>query len=399
LNDTRDILIRYGEIGLKGKNRPEFEKCLATNLKQALRSLEHGPVERPHGRIVVRDVARPITAHRIATRIPGVMSASVALRTDKEMESLFQGAVRLLEEALDTRPGEDRILFKVETTRSSKKFPLNSMELSAQLGGRLIERFPRLKARMKDPDLLLLVEVRAEEVLLSTLHGKGPGGLPVGSTGKVMVLLSGGIDSPVAAYMAMKRGARAYYINFHSYPFIPEASLDKTKALVKALSRFQGPSMLYVAPFSEIQVNVKKACPEELRTILYRRMMMRLAEKTALQEGALAIVTGESLGQVASQTLENIGCIGSATSLPVLRPLIGMDKTESVALAEVIGTYPISILPQPDCCTVFQPRRPKIRARLDDVEAAEALLDVEGLVEESFAGIECVKIDQPPLGS
>ncbi|MHC4944103.1 MAG: tRNA uracil 4-sulfurtransferase ThiI [Planctomycetota bacterium] len=399
MNDTRDILIRYGEIGLKGKNRPEFEKCLATNLKQALRSLEHGPVERPHGRIVVRDVARPITAHRIATRIPGVMSASVALRTDKEMESLFQGAVRLLEEALDTRPGEDRILFKVETTRSSKKFPLNSMELSAQLGGRLIERFPRLKARMKDPDLLLLVEVRAEEVLLSTLHGKGPGGLPVGSTGKVMVLLSGGIDSPVAAYMAMKRGARAYYINFHSYPFIPEASLDKTKALVKALSRFQGPSMLYVAPFSEIQVNVKKACPEELRTILYRRMMMRLAEKTALQEGALAIVTGESLGQVASQTLENIGCIGSATSLPVLRPLIGMDKTESVALAEVIGTYPISILPQPDCCTVFQPRRPKIRARLDDVEAAEALLDVEGLVEESFAGIECVKIDQPPLGS
>jgi thiamine biosynthesis protein ThiI len=315
------------------------------------------------------------------------------------MESLVQGAVRLMEEALDAHPGDDQVLFKVEATRSSKKFPLTSMELNAQLGGRLIERFPRLKARMKNPDLLLLVEVRAEEVLLSTLHGKGPGGLPVGSTGKVMVLLSGGIDSPVAAYMAMKRGARAYYINFHSYPFIPEASLDKTKALVKALSQFQGPSLLYVAPFSDIQVNIKKACPEELRTILYRRMMMRLAEKAARREGALAIVTGESLGQVASQTLENIGCIGAATSLPVLRPLIGMDKTESVALAEVIGTYPISILPQPDCCTVFQPRKPKIRARLDDVEAAEALLDVEGLVEESFAGIECVKIDQPPLGS
>jgi thiamine biosynthesis protein ThiI len=321
-----------------------------------------------------------------------VTSASIAVRTGPDLESIEEAASLVMKEVLAK---EESPSFKVETTRSFKGFPMTSMELSAHLGERILKEFKNLKVRMKEPEVLLNVEVRSEEVLLSALHKKGAGGLPVGSTGKVVVLLSGGIDSPVAAYMAMKRGARAIFINYHSYPFIPHTSLDKIKSLVKAFSPYQGRSLLYVIPFSEIQVTIKKNCPEELRTVLYRRMMMRLAEKAAEEAGALALVTGECLGQVASQTLENIGCINEATRLPVLRPLIGFDKVETVRIAEEIGTYPISIQPFPDSCTVFKPRRPKIRANLKMVCAAEERLDVAGLVEEGFRYADRITLPEP----
>ena len=394
MTNARDILIRYGEIGLKGGNRAGFERTLATNIKRALHDFTHGPVERPRGRILVRDVEKPAKVLETVVMLPGIISASIAARTGHDLEAIIRTGAELMEEALAERPGVDPVTFKADTTRSFKAFPMNSMELSAKAGGELLQRFPRLKARMKEPEITLCIEVRDTEVLLSAVHRKGPGGLPVGSTGKVMVLLSGGIDSPVAAYMAMKRGARAYFINFHSYPFIPELSLDKVKALVRHLTVFQGNAMLFVAPFSDIQVAIKKHCHEELRTLLYRRMMMRLAERAAAEAGALAIVTGESLGQVASQTLENIGCIGSATRLPVLRPLVGLDKIEAIAIARRIGTYDISIQPHPDCCTVFQPRKPKIRGKLADMESAEKRLDVQGLVEEAYSRIQRLGMEQ-----
>jgi len=235
--EKRDILVRYGEIGIKGKNRSAFEKILAQNLKHALKSFEHGPVERPRGRVVVRDVDRYTRALAVASRLPGVITVSVAKRSRPEMDAMAETAAELMREQVDKIAGE--VTFKVDTVRSDKRFPLRSMEISAQLGGDLLKRLPRLKARMTNPELLLRVEVRTGEVLLSAEHARGPGGLPVGSTGEVMVLLSGGIDSPVSAYMAMKRGARCVFINFHSYPFIPEESLDKIKALVTRLTTYQ----------------------------------------------------------------------------------------------------------------------------------------------------------------
>jgi len=207
----------------------------------------------------------------------------------------------------------------------------------------------------------------------------------------VVVLLSGGIDSPVAAYMSMKRGAESIFVNYHSYPFIPNSSLDKIKALVKALTPYQGRSLLCVFPFADIQVAIKENCPEELRTILYRRMMVRLAEKVAMESNALALVTGECLGQVASQTLENIGCIDAAATLPILRPLIGFDKVEIISLAEAINTYKISIRPYPDSCIVFQPRRPKIRGSIEVLLEAEQKVDWESMVEESYKNLDRIK--------
>jgi len=389
---TKDILIRYGEIGIKGKNRSDFEKTLQRNVKRALSGTVHGQVERPRGRIIVRDVKEPAEAQQTVSMLPGIISTSLAMRAGHGMDSILHAAAEIVREAAAVKTGGDPLLFKVETTRSNKAFPLTSMELSSELGGLLIERFPGLKARMKNPELLLNVEVRFDEVLVSGKHMKGPGGLPVDSMGKVVVLLSGGIDSPVAAYMAMKRGARAVFINFHSYPLIPDQSLEKIKNIVRALNAFQGWSSLYTVPFVEIQTAIRDRCPEALRTVLYRRMMTRLACKAADDSGALALVTGESLGQVASQTLENIRCIGDASSLPILRPLIGFDKTEAVDAAKRIGTYEISILPYPDSCTVFMPRHPKIRASLKELEDAECAIDAHGMVDEAFSKTERMRL-------
>ena len=390
----RDIVIRYGEIGIKGKNRSDFEKQLVRNVKGVLRGIPHGPVNRPRGRVIIRDAADAKRALDALTRVPGVMSASAAYRTVPELDAMERAAASVMAEALAREPETGEVTFKVETVRAHKAFPMNSMEISARLGGYVIETLPRFRARMKNPDILLQVEVRAKEVLLSGVHVKGPGGLPIGSTGKVMTLLSGGIDSPVAAWMAMRRGARAAFINYHSYPFIPHRSLDKVKSLVKILARYQGRSTLYVTPFSEIQVAIKRDCPEGLRTLLYRRMMMRLAVKAAEREGALALVTGECLGQVASQTLENIGCIGEAAgSLPVLRPLVGFDKYQVVERARWLGTYETSIRPEPDSCTVFAPRNPRIRGTVEDLAQAETAFPKESLLAESLEGMERIEID------
>lgn len=382
------IVIRYSEIGLKGRNRPEFEKALVANVKHALRGHDHGPVERPHGRLVVRDPAVPEKAAAAVAQVFGVASVSPGVSVAADLDTISHHAPRLVEEALALCAAEGKIPFRVTCQRSDKAFAHSSMDVACRLGGELLHSFDRLKVDLNNPLLTLGVEIRRDEALLFSRRIEGPGGMPVGSMGNAVTLLSGGIDSPVAAWLAMKRGARMLFINYHSYPFISGASLTKVEALVERLAHYQRGAALFVAPFADIQVAIKKACPEPLRTVLYRRMMVRLANRLAAREGALALVTGESLGQVASQTLENIRCIGAVAEYPVLSPLISFDKIEIIALARKIGTYDISIQPHPDCCTVFQPRKPRIAASLEEVEAAETALDIEGLVTAAFDGLE-----------
>ncbi len=390
MNPSPVLIVRYSEIGLKGGNRSFFEKALVANLKHALRKEGHGPVERPHGRIIVRRPDDPEKAAAAAAEVFGVSSVSAGKSTGIDLDEITGAALVLIGEALDRISGSDRVPFRVESRRSDKSFPLNSMELSARIGASCLEAHNRLKVDLNEPAVTLGVEIRKDEAIVYSHRIEGPGGLPVGTAGKAVVLLSGGIDSPVAAWMTMKRGTRVVCINYHSYPFLPEESRIKVERIAKELSRFQRGLAVFFAPFADIQVAIKKECPEPLRTVLYRRMMLRLAERLALREGALAVVTGESLGQVASQTLENIRTIGGATRFPILRPLIGFDKTETIARARLIGTYDISIEPHPDCCTVFQPKKPKIKTTLEEAELAEKALDIDRLVGESFAGLDMV---------
>jgi tRNA uracil 4-sulfurtransferase len=382
------LVVRYSEIGLKGGNRRLFEKALAANLKHALKPIDHGPVERPRGRIIVRGPSDPEEAALKAAEVFGVASVSPGLSVAPIPEVISRVAHDLVREALARRVGRDTVTFRVTSRRTDKTFPHSSMEYSSLLGGELLLAFPRLAVDLRTPDLTVGVEVRADEALVFCRRFDGPGGIPIGTMGKVVSLLSGGIDSPVASWLAMKRGARVLFITFNSYPFTSEASQKKTESLVQRLAHFQRGAPLFVVPFTDIQVAIKKACPEQLRTILYRRMMFRLAGRLAGSEGALALVTGESLGQVASQTLENIGVIAEPAGFPVLRPLICFDKTEAITLARRIGTYDISIQPFPDSCTVFQPRKPKIRATLEETERAEEALDVDALLSEAFDGVE-----------
>ncbi len=382
------VVVRYSEIGLKGGNRRDFEKLLVRNLKHVLKDLPHGPVERPRGRVVVRDPGDPAALARAAASVFGVASVSPALSTEQTIDEIVDASRVVLGDFMAENPGDSLLPFRVSGRRSEKRFPLNSMELERLLGGKMLPLFPRLKVDLSRPEVVLGVEVREKEALVFCRQIEGPGGLPVGSQGTAVALLSGGIDSPVAAWMTMKRGTRVIFMNYHSYPFISEASRTKVEKIARSLGRFQRGTLLVIAPFAPIQVAIKKECPEQLRTILYRRMMIRLAERLAEREGALALVTGESLGQVASQTLENIRAIGEAAALPLLRPLIGFDKSETIDLARRIGTYDISIEPYPDCCTVFQPRKPKIKATLEEVERAEEALDIEGLVDESFSSLD-----------
>ena len=382
------IVIRYSEIGLKGRNRPDFEKALVANVKHALRGQQHGPVEHPHGRLVVRDPADPPKAAAATAEVFGVASVSPGVSVAADLDTISRQAPHLVEDALAQCTGEGDVPFRVTCQRSDKSFCHNSMEVASRLGAELLGSFQRLKVDLKNPRITLGVEIRRDEALLFSRRIEGPGGMPVGSLGNAVTLLSGGIDSPVAAWLAMKRGARMLFINYHSYPFISGASLTKVEGLVQRLAHFQRGAALFVAPFADIQVAIKQACPEPLRTVLYRRMMVRLANRLAARAGAHARVTGASHGPLASQPLENIRCIGAVADYPVLSPLISFDKTEIIALARKIGTYDISIQPFPDCCTVFQPRNPRIAASLEEVEAAERALDVESLVTAAFDGLE-----------
>ncbi|MAG62408.1 MAG: tRNA uracil 4-sulfurtransferase ThiI [Planctomycetota bacterium] len=387
------ILIRYGELALKKGNRGEFEKTLARNLRQALASITKSEVDRQHGRIFIRPERRCEKAAKRAAEVFGVKTVSPVWTVAMDVEAITAQAAKLLDSALAARTQSEPVSFRVRVKRSNKAFPLNSSELERHVAERILPGPEKVKVQLVDPEMTLGIEVRDKNSFVFLDRFEGPGGLPVGTLGRALCLLSGGIDSPVASWLAMKRGLHMGYVSFHSAPYIGEGFRKKVREVVRALGRWQYKAPLFTVPFADIQVAIRDQAPERYRTVLYRRMMQRIAERISAAESCGALVTGECLGQVASQTLENLTCIGAATSVPVLRPVLTFDKEEIIRVARRIGTFDISIQPEPDCCTVFQPSRPVIRGRLEDCLAAEAQMDVEGLVQRALDGTEMELLD------
>lgn len=386
------VLVRYGEIALKGNNRSFFERALAKNIKSACEDISKLKVELHRGRILVWPERR---AERVARRmqdVMGIQNVSLARGVSHDPEEIANAGLAVVREALEDLPESGAITFRVKTKRGNKAYPMTSTELDRFVADRVLPHLGGLEVKLKDADLVLGIEVREKSAFVYTKRLPGPGGLPVGTLGHVLCLLSGGIDSPVAAWMAMKRGCRVSYVSFHSAPYIGDSSKKKVADLVRVLAHYQPTSQLFVVPFTKCQEAVRDHAPEAYRTVLYRRMMQRIASRIAKRRGCGALITGESLGQVASQTLENMSCIEEASELPVLRPLVAMDKQEAVDIAKRIGTFETSIRPEPDCCTVFQPEKPIIHGKIRDCVEAEAGFDLEGLIEEAVRGTERIKI-------
>lgn len=390
------ILVRYGELALKRGNREHFERALVRNIRRATRGLSELDVERRTGRVFLFPRRRTASVARRVQDVFGVKSVSLAWTTPSDPESIVETSRRLLEDALSrVEPGR-AVTFRVRTSRADKRFPMSSPELDRYVATRILPGPERVRVQLVAPELELGIDVRPERSYVFLERLPGPGGLPVGTLGRALCLLSGGIDSPVAAWLTMKRGCHVGFVSFHSPPFLGEGSKRKVLDLARALARYQLRSALHVVPFTEAQTAIRDAAPEPYRTVLYRRMMQRMATRLAGVRNYRALVTGESLGQVASQTLENITCIGDASGLPVLRPLITFDKEEAIDIARRIGTFEISMRNEPDCCTVFQPSRPVIRGRIEDCEDAEARIDVEGLVIRALEGTEVFVVEEQP---
>lgn len=370
------VVLRLGEIFLKGKNRRKFSGQLVANARRLLAALEGVTVEPKHLRVLVRHPAR--LERQVLERLGylfGLHSMAPAAVTAREVDAIAAAA---LAEARSFPPGTT---FKVESNRRDKSFPLTSTELSRQVGGR-VHVETGLPVDVHEPARVIRVELTEEAGFVFSRILPGPGGLPVGTAGHVGLLLSGGIDSPVAGWSAMRRGCTLSAIYFHSFPFTGDKTREKVVDLARRLAVWHGPLTLHVVHFTEVQKALRAAGPAELAVVLYRRMMMRAASLIAAGEGGKALVTGENLGQVASQTLDNLGVIEEAAALPVLRPLVTFDKSEIIERAERIGTYELSIQPYDDCCSLFVPRHPATRARLIDAQRAESSLDVAALARE-----------------
>ena len=387
--EPKMIIARYGEMWLKGRNRALFSKVLKRNVRMALRPFPGTRIERLHGQFAVHTKERGAEVFERLRDIFGFVSISPVWRVRTHSEDIVKAAPIIVERALEDFPRNKSVAFRVTTRRAHKGFPFKSIEIDRMAADAVLPRFPgRLHVDLEEPEIKLEINLRPEGTYLFVQRVPGAGGLPVGSLGRVVCLLSGGIDSPVAAWRAMRRGCHTTFVSFHSYPYLGESSKEKIRRLARTLARYQRVSRLHSVPFTRIQESIRDNCPEPYRTVLYRRMMQRIAGRIAKREKAGALVTGESVGQVASQTLENLHCIESASELPVLRPLISNDKQETVELAKRIGTFEVSTQPEPDCCTVFQPKEPVIRGRLWVCEKVEEELDVEGLVEEAVEGAE-----------
>jgi len=383
VSTCRVCLVHYHEIGLKGHNRSKFERRLQDNLKAALVSCSC-EIMRITGYLVVivEDPTQLDEVARICAAAPGVVKVSLGWRTDREMETMCEVAAEALA-SVGTFGS-----FKVAAHRSNTDFPIGSMEMNQVIGGYLCEHNPEAKVRMKDPDVTVHVTVAQAKAFIWARDIPGVGGLPVGSAGKVVCLLSAGIDSPVATWRLMRRGAIAIPVHFSGRPQTGDSSEHLVREIIEALSPCAGVGRLYVVPFGDYQRQIALQCPPPLRVILYRRLMFRVAEAIAAREGAQALVTGESLGQVASQTLANIWATDDAVDMPVFRPLIGSDKTEIIEEAQRLGTFEISIRNQSDCCTLFMPRSPETHARLDDVRRAWEALPIDEWVERILDEVE-----------
>jgi tRNA uracil 4-sulfurtransferase len=371
------IVVHYQEIALKGKNRPWFLSRLARNLRGAVADLDVRAVRPLMGRIEV-ELGPGATREEVGDRVRrtfGVANFSYAARTRLDLDVLTE---RILRELRDRTCQS----FRVSVRRADKRFPMTSPEVEREVGGR-IKSARGWNVDLENAELVVHIELLTDEAFYFFGKERGPGGLPTGTAGRVACLLSGGIDSPVAAHRMMRRGCSVTFVHFHSYPILSRASQDKARQLVTLLTQWQQRSRLYLVPFGDIQQQVVLAVPAPMRVVVYRRLMMRIAEQIARARGAQAMVTGEVVGQVASQTLENLAVIGNVAALPIFRPLIGMDKEEITAEATKLGSYPISIIPDQDCCTLFTPRHPLTRARLAQVESAEAVLPIQEFVEQA----------------
>ncbi len=384
------LLARLGEVTLKGLNRHKFEQQIIHNLARRLKTIGTFTIVQSQSRIWIEavDNASDLAAvQEQAADIFGIVSVSPVRRFASGMAELERQAIAYVGELLaDGRP----LSFKVETRRGDKHFPLNSPQISERLGGRLLEAYPgRLTVKVHDPDFILYVEVRDRIYLYSQII-KAQKGLPVGTSGRGLLLLSGGIDSPVAGYMMASRGMVLEAVYFHAFPFTSDRAKEKVIELARLLTRFAGHIRLHVVHFTDIQLTLRDHCPPEMMTIVMRRLMMRIADQLATQRHCKALITGESLGQVASQTLEALITTNSVVSKPVFRPLIGMDKDDTVQVARRIGTFETSILPYEDCCTVFVARHPRTHPSMEDALAAETGLDLDALVAQGLAAIEAI---------
>ena len=381
------IIVRYAEIFLKGKNRGYFERVFVMNMEKALRGIRH-EIRRASGRYLVEGFDEEQTEEVVSRlrKVFGTHSLSVAYVVPSEREGIVAAA------KLVCRP---QGTFKVETHRADKTYPMNSMEFSAWLGGELLEAYPHLRVDVHAPQFTVYADIRENGVtMLFSEFLTGAGGMPVGTAGKGLLLISGGIDSPVAGHMIAKRGMKLSCLHFHSYPYTNPQALEKVKDLVRELTPYNGgDTKMYVVKVTHIQESIHKHCAEEYMVTLLRRFMMRIAERVALREGYQCLITGESLGQVASQTIEGMTSSNAVIeSLPVLRPLCGFDKNEIIERSRAIGTYDTSILPYEDCCTVFLPKFPVTKPKMQDVLAEEGKLDVEGLIAEAMESMEILEL-------
>ena len=388
MNDI--ILVKLGEIILKGLNRRYFEQKLMANMRRRLSHIGKFRVYCIQSTVYVEaqeDNADIDAAFEALQNVFGIVALVRAAACEKDKDAIAALAKEYLRDEMMRAKS-----FKVESKRSDKSFPMTSIELSQYVGGELNEAYPDVKVDVHEPELIVHIEVRD---LAAYVHGApvpGAGGMPVGCNGTAVTLLSGGIDSPVSSYMIAKRGVHLIPVHFFSFPYTSQQAKEKVIELAQIITAYCGKMTMEIVPFTHIQEEIRDKCPEEYFTLIMRRFMMRIAQRIALDNNARAIVTGENLGQVASQTMEAMASTQAVLQLPVLQPLIGMDKEEIVRLARKIGTFETSILPYEDCCTVFTPRHPRTRPKLREVEAAESALDVDALVEEAVKGIEKVTV-------
>ena len=388
MNQQEMLLLKLGEVVLKGQNRKSFEDRLVTNVRRRLRRCGSFQIYVRQSTIYAEPLEGRCdieAAYRAARQVFGVVSVARAVPCEKTVESIVETAKSYLAEEFSRAKS-----FKVESKRADKHFHLNSIQVSQAVGGDLAEAFPSVPVDVHHPDLTVFVEIREKHAYVHGPAVPGAGGLPVGMGGHAVSLLSGGLDSPVSSWMMARRGVELEMIHFVSPPYTSQQAQDKVLELAQLLTAWCGRMLVHIVPFTEIQEEIRKNCPEEYFTLIMRRFMMRLAQAVAKKAGAKALITGESLGQVASQTMMALAVTDDVTEMPVLRPLIGMDKVEIIRISREIGTYETSILPYEDCCTVFTPRHPATRPKVEDVRAAEAKLDVEGLMARSLEGEEWV---------
>jgi thiamine biosynthesis protein ThiI len=392
MNQT--FLIKYAEIAIKGKNRRLFEDALVRNIRQALYAVDGNfIVRKENGRIyaAAEGEADYEGAKEALSRVFGIKAfCPVALLPDEGFEKLAEEVVRLVGETW----GKDNVTFKVDARRARKNYPMDSMELNAALGEKLLEAYPNLAVDVHAPQKWLHVEIR-EEIAVYSEELPGPGGLPVGTSGRACLLLSGGIDSPVAGYLIAKRGVKLSAVYFHAPPYTSDRAKQKVVDLAKLVGRYAGEISLHIVNFTDVQLAIYDTCPHDELTIIMRRYMMIIAEHFAKEDECQALITGESIGQVASQTMQSLFCTDNAATLPVFRPLIGFDKQDIIDISEKIGTYETSILPFEDCCTIFVAKHPVTKPRLDRIQKSETLLEgkIEELVKTAIETTETITIE------